>query len=112
MKYIAPSLLIGYAVFTVFAPQITIAHSLILFSLAGIFAYNQFLLASEQPSLNDEIAKLKSELEQQIQKQKEHSDAKLASIEGEVTKISLSVVRTSSSSSSTKPAPEKKAYTF
>ena len=107
--YISAALLVGYAVYSVFG-QITIAHSIILFSLAGLFAYNQFLLSLSTPKLEDEIAKLKSELQTQMEKQKESHDRKLSELEQEMTKISLSVVRSSSAPS--KPASDKKTYQF
>lgn len=99
MRFIPPVLLVAYAAYTAFIPA-TLAHSFIIISLAALFAWNQFLLSRVTPKLEEEIAKLKSELEHQIEKQKELHDAKLASIEGEMTKLSLTAVRSSSSPSS------------
>lgn len=98
MKYISPSLLIAQAIYLAFVP-VSIAHSIILFSLAGLFAFNQFLLSKQTPRLSTELSKLKSELEQQIQKQKESYEIRLKSVEDELSKASLTSVRSSSSSS-------------
>lgn len=98
MKYISPALLIAQAIYLAFVP-VSIAHSIILFSLAGLFAFNQFLLSRETPSLSTELEKLKQELEKQIQKQKEFHEARLKNIEDELSKASLTSVRSSSSSS-------------
>lgn len=108
-KNLSATLLVGYVIFTTFT-NISIAHSIILFSLAGLFAYHQFLLSRQQPKLEAEIAKLKSEMEEQIKKLKESHDKKLSELDGELSKISLSVVRSSSSPSS--KSPEAKAYKF
>jgi hypothetical protein len=78
--YIAATLLVAYVVYSLFVP-ITIAHSMILFSLAGLAAYNQFLLSRSTPKLEDEIAKLKRELQTQMEKQKELHDKKLSELE-------------------------------
>lgn len=102
-KNIPAILLIGEAIYLSFVP-VNIAHSIILFSLAGLYAFNQFLLSQEQPSLSTELAKLKSELEQAMEKQKELHEKKLMQLEDDVTRMSLNTVRNTSSSSSSSAA--------
>ncbi|MBW3545206.1 MAG: hypothetical protein KY428_06335 [Bacteroidetes bacterium] len=117
MKHLAPSflsasLLTSYLVYSAFIPT-NISHSIILFSLASLFAYTQFLLSRSTPKLEDEIAKLKSEMEKQLGKQKEFIDAKVASMEGDLTKLSFTAVKSTSSSSSSKsPSSDRKTYQF
>lgn len=106
MKFISPALLIAQAVYLAFVP-ITIAHSIIVFSLAGLFAFNQFLLSQENPSLSTELAKLKSELEQRMEKQKESYEIRLKGMEDEVSRVSLASVRSPSSSSQKLDAAKK-----
>lgn len=104
MKYIAPALLIAYAAYSA-TIQITIAHSIILFSLAGLFAFNQFLLSRETPRLSTEIEKLKKDLEGQIQKQKEIQDVRIKNAEDEVSRVGLANLKSTSAPS--KPEPRK-----
>lgn len=106
MKYISPSLLVAQAIYLAFVPT-TIAHSIIVFALAGLFAFNQYLLSQETPSLSIELEKLKKELEQQIEKQKETYDSKIKAVEDELSKAALGSLKSSSTSSS----PAKK-YVF
>lgn len=112
MKYIAPFLLISYAAYSATLPNINIAHSIIMFSLAALFAWNQHILSKHTPKLEEEVAKLKSELEQQLGKLKESHGRKIAELEGEVQKMSFNAIKNASPSSSSPRAPEKKAYQF
>lgn len=108
-KHIPSALLLGQAVYLAFVP-VSIAHSIILFSLAGLFAFNQFLLSRETPRLSTELEKLKQELEKQMEKQKELHELRLKSIEDEIVRASLSTVRNPSSSSS--PKLDAKTFKF
>lgn len=92
-----PALLLGQAIYLSFVP-VSIAHSIILFSLAGLFAFNQFLLAKETPCLSTELSKLKQELEQSMEKQKELHELRLKTVEDEVSRVAIGTVRASSSS--------------
>jgi hypothetical protein len=111
MKSLSPhipsALLLGQAIYLAFVP-VTIAHSIILFSLAGLFAFNQFLLSKQTPCLSTEIGKLKRELEERMEKQKESYEVRLKLLEDEVGRASLTAVRSSSSS----PKQEGKKYVF
>lgn len=107
--YISATLLVAYAVYSAFVP-ITIAHSIILFSLAGLFAYNQFLIYSQENTKNKEtLAKSVNEFRAELEKHKEQNEIKISKLEDEVTKMSLTSIRTASSSS--KPET-KKTYSF
>lgn len=92
-------LLTTYAVYTAFVP-VTIAHSIILFSLAALFAYNQFLSSIQNPSVLKEVAEFKRDLEEQMKKHKELYDEKLSGVEGELGKIAMSGLKSPSSASS------------
>lgn len=109
LPYISAALLVGHALYSV-THEISLAHAIIFTSLAGLFAYNQYLLSRSTPKLEDEIAKLKSELGQEIEKQKESHEKKFSELEGEMTKLSLTAVR--SPSSSTKAPDKKRQYQF
>ena len=109
MKFIAPVLLVAEAIYLSFVPALTIAHSIILLSLAGLFAFNQFLLSKQTPSLTTELGKLKSELEKQIEKQKESHDLRLKGVEDELSKMSMTSLKSSSASSK---ADNKPKYIF
>jgi hypothetical protein len=111
MRFIPPTLLVGYAVYSAFVPSISIAHSLILFSLAGLFAWNQWLLSRETPQLQTELAKMQASFDQKMAQQKEAHDKKMSELDGELQKVTMSVVRSSSSPSS-KTASERKQYQF
>lgn len=87
-KHIPATLLLGQAIYLAFVP-VTIAHSIILFSLAGLFAFNQFLLSKETPRLSTELAKLQSELETQLEKQKEQHEKRLTLLEDELGRSTL-----------------------
>ncbi len=97
-RHIPAVLLVAQAIYLAFVPT-TIAHSIILLSLAGLFAFNQFLLAQQNPSLSTELAKLKQELEQQIEKQKETHASQIKAVEDELSKMSLTSLKSSSASS-------------
>jgi hypothetical protein len=101
-KHLPAGLLLSYAIYSSFT-SINIAHSIILFSLAGLFGFHQYLQHSEQPSLETEIAKLKTDLELQLKAQKENYELRLRKVEEENTKLALSLSRGSSSASSTGP---------
>jgi len=108
MKYISPALLVAQAIYLAFVPA-SIAHSIILFSLAGLFAWNQFLLSRDTPKLQTELAKLKSEFGQQMQTHKETYEQKLKDLEGEMTKVAMSHLK-SPPSSSARPEPRKVVF--
>jgi Co/Zn/Cd efflux system component len=107
--HIVLGLLVAYLIYSAFI-QVNTSHSIILFSLAGLCGYSQWLLSKSTPNVHEEIAKLKSELEQKLEKQKELHDRKLSEIEGEMTKVSLSIVRAAPSPSSSEK--NKKPYVF
>lgn len=108
--YLSAALLVGYVIYLAFIPA-SLPHSIIFTSLAGLFAYNLFLLSRTTPQLEEEIAKLKRELVEQMEKQKELHGKKIADLEGEVGKLSLSSIKASSSPSSSK-GQARKEYTF
>lgn len=96
-KHLPAGLLVAYSVYACFIP-INLAHSIILFSLAGLFGFQQYLQHSEQPSLETELAKLKTDFETQIKSTKENYEIRLRKVEEENGKLALSLTRSSSSS--------------
>lgn len=107
MKYIAPALLVGYAIYSVTA-QVTIAHSIILFSLAALFAFQTFVShRQENIKLLATLEQMKEELIQDWGKHKEANDKKIAQLEDDVAKISLNTTTLRNSSSSSKPQTRK-----
>lgn len=96
-KHVPGVLLVSYLLYTPFI-TINLAHSVILFSLAGLFGFTQYLQHSQHSSKShEEFAKLKSDLELQIKSNKENYEIRLKKTEDEVTKIALSASRNPSS---------------
>ena len=91
------ALLLSYAVYTAFIP-ITIAHSLILFSLAGLFGYSLFIYSQQSPSIKQELLKSHEQLEQKLKLQKESFDERLKKCEDLVGGMALSNSRLNSPS--------------
>lgn len=100
-KHLPAGLLVACLLYLPFT-TLNLAHSIILFSLAGLFGFQQYLQHSEQPSLETELAKLKTDLGQEIKSTKENYELRLKKVEEENTKLALSLTRSSSVSSSIK----------
>jgi hypothetical protein len=103
--YLPSVLLFGYAVFSAFIP-VTIAHAIILFSLAGLFGFQTHISRLATTKLNQEaLDSLKNELDSKISAQKEFYDKKLSKLEDEMAKVQLNTLPSKTVSSS--PAPRK-----
>jgi hypothetical protein len=110
-KHIPGALLLAYAVYSGFI-QINIAHSIILFSLAGLFGFHQFLSHQEKNKHSEKaLEQLKQELETKLAQHEELYGKKLSKLEDELGKVSLSTIKASSSPSPSKSGSEKK-YIF
>lgn len=96
-KYFSPILLLAYCSYSAFI-SINIAHSVILFSLAGLYGFQLYLKQRhEHTSKINEFAQAKEKLEQELKQQKEYSDAKFAKFEEELSKVALTISRVPSS---------------
>lgn len=105
-KHLPAGLLVAYLLYSPFI-SINISHSIILFSLAGLFGFHQYLQHSELTSkFKTEVAKLKTDLEQEIKSNKENYELRLKRVEEENTKLALGLARAPSSTSS--PTTPKK----
>lgn len=100
---LAGTLLVSYAVYTGFV-QISIAHSIILLSLAGFAAFDQYIKSHHTPSLEKKMDELRLELNKELQTQKESNEAKLQELKEEQTRQSIARANASSSSSTKKPS--------
>lgn len=99
------ALLFSYAIYSAFI-QISIAHSIILFSLAGLFAYSTYLQRQETTSkINEDLRQLKLDMDGELKSQRELYERRLSKAEDEISKLGLSMVpqKVSSSSSNNKP---------
>lgn len=74
------ALLLSYAVYTTFVP-ITIAHSIILLSLAGLFGYSMFINSQQSPSLKQELKNSHEQLELKLKQQEEFYAERLKRVE-------------------------------
>ena len=106
-KHLPAGLLLSYAIYSSFT-SINIAHSIILFSLAGLFGYSQYLQQTKHTSkLELDLAKLKTDLEQELKSTKENYELRLKKVEEENSKLALSLSRVPSSVSS---SPKKVVF--
>lgn len=100
-KHLPAGLLVAFLLYVPFT-QTNIAHSIILFSLAGLFGFHQYLQHSDLTSkFTTEVQKIKTDLEQEIKSNKENYELRLKKVEEENTKLALGLARAPSSPSST-----------
>jgi hypothetical protein len=106
--YFPLTLLLAYCVFTAFVPA-TIAHSIIILSLATLSGYSIHISRQENLKYNKEVLdSLKNELEAKLMEQKGFHDKKLSKLEDELAKVQLNTIPRASSSSS--PQPRKVVF--
>jgi hypothetical protein len=110
MKYKAafgPALIVAYLIYLGFIPA-TLAHSIIFVSLVGFYAFQEFLTRPEKINYLEKLEQLQKDLEGKVSKNKEEVDAKFTAVEGEVSKVALQLIRSSSASSKPQGRDEKK----
>lgn len=102
-------LLLAYAVYSAFIP-VTIAHSIILLSLAALYGFHVHISRQEKHKLNTEVLRqLKMELKAEIAELKEAHEKKLSKVEDEVAKVQLNTMpnKAAASSASLSTQPRK-----
>lgn len=103
-------LLLAYAVYSAFIP-VTIAHSIIFLSLAGLAGYQLHISRQVINKFNEEtLAGLKNELEIKLSQHKEFYDRKLSKLEDELAKTQLNQLPSKAGSSSSIPSPRKVVF--
>jgi hypothetical protein len=91
-NHLAPSLLLAYAIYTTFVTA-TIAHSLIILSLAILAGFSMFLSRQENTKYNEEVLrKVKEDFEAQLNGTKEVYEKKFSKLEDEVAKMALNTL--------------------
>lgn len=97
------TLLFSYVVYSTFVP-VSIAHSIILFSLALLAGFNLYIQSIKSPSLSLQIETLRNELVQQLENQRGIYEAKLQALESEQQRQAIARAN-SGSNSAPKKAP-------
>lgn len=96
---LAGTLLVLYAVYSTFVP-VSIAHSIILFSLAAVYGFDKHLQSTKIPSTQKLVHDLREELYKEMKQQKEIYESKLAELKQEQQRIAIERANASSSVSS------------
>lgn len=97
------ALLLAYVIYSAFIP-VTIAHSLILFSLAISACYQSYISRSETTKFNKEVLEqLKNGFENELNGTKELYEKRFSKLEDEMAKMSLNTLPPKSVSSSPQP---------
>ena len=91
------ALLLSYAVYSAFVP-VSIAHSIIFTSLAGLFGYSLYVHSQQLPSTKQELLNRIVELEQKTSEQKEYDELRLKKLEDVVGGLAIAGTRPSSPS--------------
>ncbi len=100
---LAGTLLVSYLVYSAFVP-VSIAHSIILCSLAAFAAYDKFLVTTKSPSMELLVSSLRLEIDSKLEKQKENYEAKLQALESEQSRQAIAKINSGSSASIKKPS--------
>lgn len=100
---LAGTLLLSYTVYTAFVP-VSIAHSIILLSLAGFTAFDQYIKSHHLPSITKRMDELRLELLKELQTQKELHEGKLQELKSEQSRQAIERAN-QISASSTKKSP-------
>lgn len=101
---LAGTLLLSYTLYSTFVP-VSIAHSIILLSLAAFAGFNLYIESHQLPSTEKKIEDLRLELVKQMSEQKEIYEAKLQELKDEQTRQSIARANSTSASSTPKKAP-------
>lgn len=99
---LAGTLLVSYAVYSAFVP-VSIAHSIILFSLAALTGFDIYIQSHQLPSMKKMVEDVRNEMFTKLQEQKEDHEVKLQELKEEQTR--QAIARANSSSSSPKKNP-------
>jgi cytochrome c-type biogenesis protein CcmH/NrfG len=97
------TLLLAYSVYSAFVP-ISIAHSIVLFSLALLTGFDIYIQSHQLPSITKKIENLKNEMLEQFKKDKEIYEDKLQELKFEQSRQSIERANFSSAPSVKKPA--------
>lgn len=99
-NHLPSALLFAYIVYSAFVP-VTIAHSLIAFSLALLAGYQSHISRSENTKHNKEVLEqLKNDFDSKLNGVKEAHEKKLSKLEDEVAKMALNTLPPKTASSS------------
>lgn len=91
-EHLPSGLLLAYAIYSGFV-SVTIAHSIILFSLALLAGYQSFLSSQTTTKLNEQVlSELKQEFETKLNGTKEAYDKRLSKLEDESAKFALNTL--------------------
>lgn len=104
---LAGTLLVLYAVYSTFVTA-SISHSIIIFSLAALVAFDQYIKSHQLPSMDKKMDELRLELLKELQSQKEIHEAKLQELKAEQTRQTIERANSGSASSKKPTTP----YTF
>jgi len=100
---LAGALLFSYALYSTFVP-VSIPHSIILFSLAGYAAFEQYLNSHKTPSIIQSVEELKVELRKELRASEEAYELKLSLLKQEQQRTAIERAN-ATSASSTKKSP-------
>lgn len=104
-NHLPAGLLVAYAIYTAFVP-VSIAHSIILLSLAALCGYQSHISRQEKNQVEQKILEqMKNEFEAKYSALKEAHEKKLSKLEDEMSKVMLNQIPPKVSSSS--PTPRK-----
>lgn len=103
-KLLPSALLFSYCIYSAFIP-VTIAHSIIIASLAVLYSFHFYISRQDNIKLKqDSLDSLKNEMELKILAIKEIHEKKISKLEDDLSKLLLSTMpKTQASSSSAAP---------
>lgn len=109
-KYFTPALILSYIIYLGFVP-VSIAHSIIFVSLVGLYGFQEFLTRPEKINYKQILEQMQKDFEDKLAKNKEEVNAKFTAVEGEMSKVAMQLIR-SSSSAKPQSRPEEKKVLF
>lgn len=107
-NHLPAGLLLSYIVYSAFVP-VTIAHSVIILSLALLAGYQIHISRQETIKYNKEVLEqMKNEFASQLASVKEEHGKKLSKLEDETAKLALNTIPSKVAASS--PQPRKMVF--
>lgn len=107
-NHLPAGLLVAYASYTAFVP-VSIAHSIIIFSLALLAGYQAYLSTQKTNKYNEEVLReMRQELVSQLESVKEAHAKKISKLEDETAKLALNHIPPKVAASS--PQPRKLVF--